>query len=207
MDSKEKKSESSPLLVGITGGIGSGKTSLANLFRQAGYSVYDADKRARSLQNEDASLRQAITKLMGSKAYLPSGELNRPWLANIVFNRPELLLQLNETVHPVVKRDFLRWAAERQEANILFLESAILFESGFWTLFHKIINVTADKDLRIQRVMKRDGITRQQVMERIERQLPEEERNARSHIIISTNQGLPSPEELKKLLAELGNSV
>lgn len=207
MDSKEKRSESSPLLVGITGGIGSGKTSLANLFRQAGYSVYDADERARNLQNEDESLRQTITALIGSKAYLPSGELNRRWVANIVFNNPKLLLQLNEAVHPVVKQDFLRWAADRQEAKILFLESAILFESGFWTLFDKIINVTADKELRIQRVMKRDGITRQQVIERIERQLPEEERNARSHFILSTNQDLPSPKELKKFLAALGNST
>lgn len=174
------------MVVGITGGIGSGKSTLSAKLREAGYAVYDTDSAARRLQNENLEIRQKIGALFGDKAYTDS-VLNRKYIAGIVFKHPELLRQLNAIVHPAVQADFKVWYVQHRNESLCFLECAILFEGEFHKLVDKIIFVTAPQSLRIKRVVKRDGLTKSQVIERINNQLSDAEMASKSDVIIDTS--------------------
>ena len=190
------------MIIGITGGIGGGKTTFSNVLRQAGYQVYDADLEAKRLQNEHQDIRQQISDLFGESAYNEGG-LNRKLVAEIVFSQPDKLLQLNAIVHPAVKSDFLDWMKRFPNEKFYFIESAILFESHFDKIVDKIILVTASESVRIERVMQRDGLTREQVVQRIKNQIPEEHKVKSSHFVVYTdqNKGLSlSLNEILKLL-------
>lgn len=178
------------MVIGITGGIGSGKSTLSKLVRQHGYPVYDTDNEARRLQDEDVVLVQQIKSLFGENIYV-DGKLNRPAVATLVFSNPELLQKLTTIVHPAVKQDFIDWKRNYNSEGLIFMESAVLFEGGFNLLTDKIILVTASEDIRIQRVTKRDNISREQVLLRIKNQIPDSEKAPKSDLIINTNQGLP----------------
>ena len=154
--------------VGLTGGIGSGKTTVAGVFRDLGVPVYNSDERARALMEGDDALREAITGLLGPEAYWDSG-LDREYVASRVFRDKALLQALNHLVHPVVRRDFLAWAAE-QKAPYIMQEAAILFENGAYKGFDRMILVTAPKEMRIRRVMERDSIPRESVIARMKNQ-------------------------------------
>ena len=173
------------MVVGITGGIGSGKSTLSKRFREAGFAVYDTDSAARRLQNENAAIREQISALFGSVAYTDN-VLNRKYIAGIVFKQPELLQKLNAIVHPAVRADFKMWAEQHKSEKVLFLECAILFQGEFHKLVDKIILVTAPQAIRIQRVVKRDGFSESQVLERINNQLTDAEMAAKSDLIIDT---------------------
>lgn len=173
------------MVVGITGGIGSGKSTLSERIRKAGYAVYDTDSAARRLQNDSAEIRQKISAIFGAEAYTDN-VLNRKYIAGIVFNQPELLRKLNEIVHPAVRADFKDWAQKNNSEQMLFLECAILFQGEFQKLVDKIILVTAPQAIRVKRVMKRDGIAESQVLERINNQLTEAEMASKSDLIIDT---------------------
>lgn len=179
------------MVIGITGGIGSGKSTLSELIRKHGYPVYDTDKEARRLQDEDAALVQQIKSLFGENSYV-DGKLNRPAVAALVFNNPELLQKLTAIVHPAVKEDFINWKDNFKSEDLIFMESAVLFEGGFNQLTDKVILVTASEDIRIQRVIKRDGVSREQVLSRIKNQIPDTEKAPKSDLIINTDQGLPA---------------
>lgn len=165
------------LRVGLTGGIGSGKSTVARLLEMMGAAVYVADDRAKRLMNIDARLKEEIIRLFGSEAYLPNGTLNRPSLAAQVFGHPERLTLLNAAVHPAVARDFLSWVAAQEQTPrrpaYVVEEAAILIESGAWKQMDVIVAVTAPLEVRLRRVMQRDGVTRQMAMRRIEAQLDE----------------------------------
>ncbi len=154
--------------VGLTGGIGSGKSTVAGFFKELGVPVYNSDSRARELMEDNDQLRQAISELLGPEAYLGSA-LNRRYIASRVFKDKALLGRLNELVHPVVRKDFLAWA-EAQEAPYILQEAAILFENGAYRAFDAMILVTAPEETRIQRVMERDSVTRESVRERMKNQ-------------------------------------
>ena len=192
-----------PLLIGITGGIGSGKTTVSNLLRAKGYHVYDADSEARCLQDEDKIVRQQIIEIFGNDIYDFSDKLNRALLAEIVFNDAEKLQQLTNIVHPAIKTDFKKWIANHSNERLLFQESAILFESGFYTLFDKIIVVTASEKTRTERVMLRDNITRQQVRERMARQLPEKKLLTHADFIIRTDDQQSLEEKVEEIITEI----
>lgn len=192
----------SPTVIGITGGIGSGKSTLSEMLREKGYPVYDTDREARRLQNKDTELVNQTIELLGPTVYR-NGELDRPAVAAKVFANPALLRQLAALVHPVVKRDFSDWVS-RQSTRTIFIESAVLFEGGFDALTNVIVVVTAPEELRIQRVMKRDGITREQVLDRIKNQLPENEKLIKADIIINTQNGIP-PADFSKLCSHFPN--
>jgi dephospho-CoA kinase len=177
------------MLVGITGGIGSGKTTLSNLFRDEGYLVYDSDLEARRLQNEHPQIKAQIQALFGESIYTPEG-LNRVELAKLVFGNYELLLQLNNIIHPFVKADIVSWKLMHAHERILFIESAILFESGFEHLVDKVLLVTASEELRMARVIRRDKLSPEKVRARMLNQLPEEEKMKRADLIISSNDNL-----------------
>ncbi len=174
------------MIIGITGGIGSGKSTLSKRLREAGYAVYDTDSAARRLQNESAEIRRLISALFGAEAYTDN-VLNRKYIADIVFKQPQLLQKLNAIVHPAVRADFKAWAQKHNSEQILFLECAILFQGEFHKLVDKIILVTAPQAIRIQRVIKRDGILESQVLERINNQLSDAEMAAKSDLIIDTS--------------------
>jgi dephospho-CoA kinase len=191
-----------PLIIGITGGIGSGKTTLSKLLRAEGYSVYDSDLEARRLQNEHSTMQKKIIDMFGKEIYDDHG-LNRSALGKLVFGKPELLVKLNSIVHPLVMDDFENWIDNRLPKKMLFIESAILFESGFNKLVDKVIVITAREDIRIDRVVKRDGITVEHVKTRMSHQMPEEEKLKRADYVIYSDDDKPLFEKTKKIIAEL----
>lgn len=175
------------LKVGITGGIGSGKTTVCRLFGVLGVPVYDADTRARWVMNHDPDLRAELMQAFGNEAYLPEGGLNRTHLAQVAFNHPEQLARLNALVHPRVGQDFARWAAARQQAGHPYIlkEAALIYESGSWQQLDRIITVYAPQELRQRRVLHRDPHrTASDVLAIIGKQLSEEEKLRRADYVV-----------------------
>jgi dephospho-CoA kinase len=184
--------------IGITGGIGSGKTTVCHIFEQFGVPVYYADDRAKILMNTDTTIIAALKNLFGNDIYLPCGNvktallkgneitnsLNRPLLSKLVFNNPELLAKLNAIVHPVIFADAAKWRAAQTNCAYSLKEAAILIESGGHHFVDKIIVVTAPLPLRVQRVMQRDNITQEAVAARIANQLSDEERLAFADFVV-----------------------
>lgn len=159
------------LKVGITGGIGSGKTTVARIFQVLGIPVYYADDAARRIMNEDETLRREIIRLFGPEAY-KEGQLNRAYLASVVFQDRKKLAALNALVHPATIRNSNLWM-KKQRGPYAIREAALIFESGVQGTLDFIIGVSAPLELRIARTMARDGISREQVQERIDRQINE----------------------------------
>lgn len=178
------------MIIGITGGIASGKSTLSNLLKAHGFPVYDSDLEARRLQNEHPEIISQTKALFGDDIYV-DGQLNRPAVATLVFQNPELLKKLTDIVHPVVKAEFLQWTRQFKPNKLIFIESAILFEANFDKLVDKVILLTVSEEIRIQRVMERDGSTRKQVLARIKNQIPDTEKIPKSDLVILTDQGLP----------------
>ncbi len=161
----------SPLKVGVTGGIGSGKTTVCHIFEQLGIPVYYADERAKSLILQDEELVGQVKKLFGAQAYLEDGTLNRKMIAGIVFQDPEMLEKLNAIVHPAVLKDGEWWHKRQHDVPYTLKESAILFEIGSQVFYDKTIMVYAPKDVRLQRVMQRDGASMEAVEARMAMQM------------------------------------
>ncbi len=159
--------------VGITGGIGSGKSTVCRLFAQRGIAVYDSDSEAKRLMADDADLRSAVIARFGADTY-PDGVLDRARLAACVFSDARALADLNALVHPVVIRDFAAWA-ERQEGPYVILESAILFEAGLQGSVDRSIAVLAPVELRIQRACRRDGCDEARIRERVAAQMTDDD--------------------------------
>ncbi len=162
-----------PLKVGVTGSIGSGKSTVCKIFEMLNVPVYYADVRAKELMTEDEILIKKIKALFGEEAYKPNGDLNRPFIASIVFKNPDKLKSLNAIVHPAVFADSEKWFHSITNNNYGIKEAALLIESNGHRMLDKLIVVTAPLNIRVERVMKRDQITREQVLERINNQLPE----------------------------------
>ena len=191
-----------PLIVGITGGIGSGKSTVARFLRAQGYKVYDTDKEAKRIQNENADVRNATIQLFGTQAY-NDNIMNRAFVSERVFEDKNLLLELNEIVHPAVKDDFVEWLKINNMDTILFVESAILFESGFNLLVDKVLLISASKETRIYRVMHRDKISREDVIKRIENQIDMENLKQRADIVLYTDDDIPMNVKIFILLKKL----
>lgn len=160
--------------VGVTGGIGSGKTTVCRIFESLGVPVYYADIRAKDLIVENQQLRSGYQRLFGRDVYTRNGRLNRALVAEKIFNDQALLQQVNDLVHPVVHNDFQQWC-NKQTASYVIEEAAVLIESGGYRFMDKVILVTASEKIRINRVMDRDGNSRAKVEERINNQWDEEQ--------------------------------
>lgn len=168
--------------IGLTGGIGSGKTTIAKYFKSLGIPVYIADDQAREIMKTTAVVN-AIRETFGNSCF--EGEvLQRDKLAQIVFNDSEKLQQLNSIVHPAVKQHFKQWLLDHDKFPLIIYEAAILFESGNYKEFDKTITVTAPLASRIQRVMERDNTTKEQVMQRVNAQWTDEQRILKSSFVI-----------------------
>lgn len=172
--------------VGITGGIGSGKTSVCQVFERLGVPVYYADVRAKQLMEEDKELIASIKHLIGENAYDEHGNLNRKLIADTVFSDEEKLLKLNSLVHPAVARDYESWNEILQRKNYPYSikEAALLVETGSYKQLDKLIVVTADLESRISRVIARDKASREQVLARINAQIPEEQKAELADFVI-----------------------
>lgn len=169
-----------PLEIGVTGGIGSGKSLVCKIFSLLGVPVYNADNRARWLTNNDQNIKQSLIAEFGSQAYNESG-LNRDYMAGKVFNDPEQLSILNGIVHPAVGKDYDQWVNEHHEHAYVIKEAALIFEAGSYKRLDKVINVSAPEELRIARVLQRDPFrTEKEVKSIIEKQMAESERQQRA---------------------------
>lgn len=170
------------LKVGITGGIGSGKSTVCRLFSRLGVSVYDSDAAAKRLMSSSAALRAGIEARFGPSSYLGE-ELNRSYLADIVFRDPAALSDLNRLVHPAVGQDFSAWVS-RQPGDYVIFESAILFESGFSSAVDLTVAVLAPLELRVERTVRRDGCPAESVRRRIAAQLDDDSLAAKADITL-----------------------
>jgi len=170
-------------ILGLTGGIGSGKSVVAELFQMMGIPVYDSDSRSKILTDTDEELKEKISSQFGAEMY-SNGLLDRQALAKKIFGDAKALLAVNALIHPVVERDFRIWVKENCQFSVLIQETAILFEAGLENHFDQIICVTAPEDLRVERVCKRNKIAPEIVRERIKNQLSEAERVKQSDIIV-----------------------
>lgn len=168
--------------VGITGGIGSGKSVVCEMLRQRDVAIYDCDIRAKELMASDRVIAERLVERFGAEVFA-NGELNRAYLAERVFSDAEALAALNGIVHPRVAEDFERWASEA-EGEYVVLESAILFESGFDSKVDVVVAIMAPEELRLERAMQRDGVSRELIEERMRNQLSDDERCHRAKYAI-----------------------
>ena len=172
-------------IIGLTGGIGSGKTTLATYIESLGIPVFIADDEAKKLMQSAEVLREI--KAVFGEAVFDKGQLNRQELASIVFSNPKKLSQLNGIIHPAVKKQFKVWLDQHQLAPFVVYEAAILFESGSYQNCDYIITITAPLEDRIARVMQRDNSSREQVLNRINAQWTDEQRATKSNFVIENS--------------------
>jgi dephospho-CoA kinase len=183
--------------IGLTGGIGSGKSIVARVFRVLGVPVYNSDERAKALYVESGEVQRAVIDLLGDNAYHSDGKLNRDYVGQRVFSDREMLEKLNKIIHPAVGRDFQAWV-DQQESPYIIKEAAILFESGANRGVDKVLAVMAPDDIRIQRVMQRDGVSESEVRRRMANQMNQDELVKRSDfVIVNDNRRLIVPQILK----------
>ncbi|MDW3647011.1 MAG: dephospho-CoA kinase [Bacteroidia bacterium] len=175
------------LKIGITGGIGSGKSYICRIFESLGYKIYYADQQAKSLMYTDAQLVAEVKDLLGERAYTSDEKLDRAYVGGIVFNDPDKLKELNALVHPAVGRDFYRWYAEISEDyphSFVLKEAAIMYESGSYKDADAVITVYAPKSVRLERVLSRESISEEAVLARMAQQWPESEKMKRADFTI-----------------------
>lgn len=180
-------------IIGLTGGIGSGKTTVAKFIEEMGFPVYYSDDRAKEIVNDDEVLKNNIKELLCEEAYDENGFYNRKYVSEIVFNNDETRLQLNALIHPAVKIDFENWV-NKQHAEFIFKETALLFELNLNESCYKSVLVTADDNIRIKRVMDRDQKTYREIEAVIDKQMPEKDKIKRADFVIYNNDGI---DELK----------
>jgi dephospho-CoA kinase len=196
------------LKLGITGGIGSGKTSVCKVFNLLGIPVFSADPVARDIMDNDESIVDHINSIVGRNLYR-NGGLDRSVLANLIFNDSSLLQQVNSLVHPIVFDRFNDWVLQ-QDAPYVIMEAAILIESGGYKLVDKVATIVAPVEERIKRVMMRNNLTREQVFERIRNQMTDEERIKVSDYIINNSERdmiIPAVLEIHNSLLSLTNTI
>ncbi len=184
--------------IGITGGIGSGKSIVSKIFEVMGTAVYNSDQKAKQLMNGNEIIRRKLTAKFGEKIYLNSGLLNKKLLASIIFTKSEHTKFVNNTVHPVIIEDFRKWTEKHDKSKIIVKEAALLIESNAYKDLDIIITVFAPLELRIKRVMLRDGMKRSQVLDRIKKQLPEEEKmKIADYVIVNDDKKAVLPQLMK----------
>lgn len=173
--------------VGVTGGIGSGKSIVCEIFARLGVRIYNADERAKALINNDVRIRQKLIEKFGPEVY-KNDQLNRPVLANIIFSDKAAIEFVNSIVHPAVADDFDAWCATLGQESYVIEEAALLFESGAYKRMDKMITVFALSDIRLKRVMLRDKVSEEQVLTRMNNQLSDEEKIKLSDFVIDNNE-------------------
>lgn len=194
------------LKIGITGGIGSGKSTVCNVFRVLGIPIFEADLVAKQLLNSNPEIKEELIRLYGKEIYTENNGVDRKKLANIIFNDDIQLAKINALVHPAVRNEFQHWA-ELQQSPYVIHEAAILFESGFYKMMDFTILVSAPEQQRIDRVIKREGITEELVKSRMKKQWTDAEKRQLASIeLVNDNKNTILPQIIKidKRLKEYG---
>lgn len=189
-------------IVGVTGGIGSGKTFVCRILEAMGYPVFYSDRVAKQILITKKSVKEKIISVFGALAYLETGELNKPYLSKQIFSNKKLLEQMNSIVHPIVKKEFEQWICQ-QNASIIFYESAILFESNSYKNFDKIILITASKQTKIKRLLKRDNSTIEAIEKRMNNQWADEKKIPLADYIIVNDENSMILEQVNEVLKNL----
>lgn len=193
-------------LIGITGGIGAGKSTVSTICKHLGFKVYNSDQRAKEIVSEDSTVKKKLISFFGNNVY-KNGVLDRKFLSDKIFNDKSSLQQINSIIHPAVKKDFNCWVTNNSNEKILFKESALLFESGAYKELDKIILIVSDKNLRVSRVLNRDQKrSKKEIESIIDKQINEAEAIKFADIVIDNNHKkmlLPSViREIEKLMVE-----
>lgn len=171
------------MIIGLTGGIGSGKTTVAKLFETMGCAIYNSDDRAKELYYNPI-IKQAVIELLGTEAYLSETVINKDYISKKVFSDPALLQQLNQIIHPAVKADFIQFKSKFPLNTIIIKESALLFETGIYKDLNYNILVTAPVDLKIERVMKRNSVSKIDIEKRMQAQWTDEQKTSLANVVI-----------------------
>lgn len=203
LDTESDTADPEPKIIGLTGGIGSGKSTVAKMIENLGYPVYYSDNRAKEIVNEKNDLKQKIIQLLGAEAYDDEGFYNRQFVGEKVFNNAELLQSLNQIIHPAVKNDFEEWL-HHQTQEFIFKETALLFELKMQESCYKTLLVTADDNIRMKRVMDRDHKTYRQVEAIMENQMPEKDKIKKADYVICNNGSVEElNSEIEKVISEI----
>lgn len=195
-----------PKLIGITGGIGAGKSTVSTICKHLGFKVYNSDQRAKEIVSEDSIIKKKLISFFGNNVY-KNGVLDRKFLSDKIFNDKSSLQQINSIIHPAVKKDFNSWVINNSNEKILFKESALLLESGAYKELDKIILIVSDKNLRVSRVLNRDQKrSKKEIESIIDKQIDEVDAIKYADIVIDNNHKkmlLPSViKEIEKLIVE-----
>ncbi|MBQ8502640.1 MAG: dephospho-CoA kinase [Bacteroides sp.] len=191
-----------PIKIGITGGIGSGKSVVARLLTVMGIPVYISDTETKQLMQTDAVIRRSLINLLGKEAY-KDGQLNKPLLASYLFGSPRQAARMNAIIHPRVKEDFRNWVGMRGEKWAVGIESAILIEAGFASEVDVVMMVYAPREVRIERAMSRDCASRLQIERRIDSQMDDEEKRRKADVVIVNDGETPLIPQLLSFISLL----
>lgn len=200
------KETNRPLKVGVTGGIGSGKSLVCSIFKVLQVPVFEADMEAKILMNSNSEIRKRLIALLGENIYSGQGYLDTKRIAEIIFNDKEIIQKVNQIIHPVVRNSFIKWW-QQQNTDYIIQEAAILFESGAYQLMDLNILITAPEELRIERVIKRDCTSRQQVIARMANQWNDEKKIKLANFIIYNDESnflITQVLEIHKKILEYG---
>ena len=187
--------------IGITGGIGSGKSVVGQILEAMHFPVYYSDQQSKILVDTDLVIREELIKLLGTEVYL-DGKLNRPFLSHQLFSNDELRLKINQIIHPKVREAFTNWVS-KQSSNLVFNEAAILFETGAYKSMDYNILVTAPLELKIARVLKRDNITINEIQDRISKQSSDEEKIPLADFVIVNDEVKPLLQQIEAILIKV----
>ena len=190
------------ICIAITGGIGSGKSYVSALLEKAGIPVYNADTESKRLTTENAEIRCGLVNLLGEEVYA-EGVLNKPMLASYLFANAENAARVNAIIHPCVKKDFKQWMEMHAESELVALESAILYESGFDDVVDTVVVVYAPKELRLKRAMLRDAASREQIEARMNAQMDDEEKCRKADFVVYNDGTLPLEEQLTSVINQI----
>ncbi|MFN5910275.1 MAG: dephospho-CoA kinase [Bacteroidota bacterium] len=187
--------------IGLTGGIGAGKSVVARIILAMGYPVYFSDERAKELTSQHPDIRRELTNLLGKEIYR-NGKLDRGKMAALIFEDDTIREGVNKIIHPVVRKDFFDWAVN-QGSDLVFNEAAILFETGAYKRFNANVLVTAPMELRLQRVMNRDNVTREEVLRRIDKQWHDDLKRPLADHVILNDERTPLIVQVEQMLEQL----
>lgn len=189
--------------IAITGGIGSGKSYVSNLLEERGIPIYNADNESKRLTVSDEEIRKGLVALVGEQVYFDDGTLNKSLLAAYLFASSEHATKVNAIIHPRVKADFRRWLEEHEDYEIVGLESAILYESGFDDVVDAVVAVYAPESLRLERAMKRDVATEAQIRARMSAQMNEEEKRDKADFVVLNDGSACLQKQLDALIYQI----
>ena len=189
-------------VIGITGGIGSGKTFVCKILEKMGYSVYYSDDRAKLLMNSDFRIQKELKRLIGDDAYTKQG-LNREFVSSKLFSDPKLRQKINQLIHPFVRKDFKDWQKSFKDEKFIFNEAAILFETGTHVNYDAVILVYAPLEIKLDRIKKRDGVSEEEVLKKIKSQWTDEEKMKHTPYHILNDGKHPIEDRISVLLKQL----